>query len=454
MLRSLSERLTQAVARVTGRGRITEDNIRDTVRQIRMALLEADVALPVAKAFIERVRVRALGEEVAKSLNPGQTFIKIVQDELIVVLGGEGVEIVRQGNPTVLMLVGLQGAGKTTTAAKLARFLAGARSDDVLLTSTDVYRPAAREQLARLGKDLSIEVAEPSEQDPVAIARAALAQARRDRFRWLIVDTAGRLHVDTDMMAEAQALAAAIEPHEILFILDAMAGQDAVHSALAFHEALPLAGVIATKADGDARGGAILSVREVTGLPIKLLGTGEKLDALEPFEPRRLASRILGMGDVVGLVETVQRHIDQEAAERVATKVKRGRRLNLEDFRAQLEQLRNMGGIGALLDKIPGMDAAAAGAAQSGMDDSQIRRQMGIIDSMTVAERRRPELINGSRKRRIASGAGLAIQDVNRLLKQHRQLAKTMKRVSKGGIERLLGGLQGASGGPPRGRGR
>jgi signal recognition particle subunit SRP54 len=454
MLRSLSERLSQAVARVTGRGRITEDNIRETVRQIRMALLEADVALPVAKAFIERVSVRALGEEVAKSLNPGQAFTKIVQDELIVVLGGESVEIVRQGSPTVLMLVGLQGVGKTTTAAKLARYLAGARGDDVLLTSTDVYRPAAREQLARLGKDLGIEVAEPDERDPVAIARAALAQARRDRFRWLIVDTAGRLHVDTDMMAEAQALSTAIEPHEILFVLDAMAGQDAVNSALAFHDALPLAGVIATKADGDARGGAILSVREVTGLPIKLLGTGEKLDALEPFEPRRLASRILGMGDVVSLVETVQRHIDQEAAERVATKVKRGRRLNLEDFRAQLEQLRNMGGIGALLDKIPGMDAAAAGAAQSGMDETQIRRQMGIIDSMTVAERRRPELINGSRKRRIASGAGLAIQDVNRLLKQHRQLAKTMKRVSKGGIEKLLGGLQGASGGPPRGRGR
>ena len=453
MLRSLSERLSQAVARVTGRGRITEDNIRDTVRQIRMALLEADVALPVAKAFIERVRVRALGEEVAKSLNPGQTFIKIVQDELIVVLGGERVEIVRQGIPTVLMLVGLQGVGKTTTAAKLARYLAGARGDDVLLTSTDVYRPAAREQLAQLGKDLSIEVAAPDEQDPVAIARAALAHARRDRFRWLIVDTAGRLHVDTDMMAEAQALAAAIEPDEILFVLDAMAGQDAVNSALAFHEALPLAGVIATKADGDARGGAILSVREVTGLPIKLLGTGEKLDALEPFEPRRIASRILGMGDVVGLVETVQRHIDQEAAERVASKVKRGRRLNLEDFRAQLEQLRNMGGIGALLDKIPGMDAVAAGAAQSGMDDSRIRRQMGIIDSMTVAERRRPELINGSRKRRIASGAGLAIQDVNRLLKQHRQLAKTMKRVSKGGIEKLMGGVQRSSGAPSRGRG-
>ncbi len=449
MLRSLSERLSTTISRVTGRGRITEDNIRDTVRDIRMALLEADVALTVTKSFIGRVRERALGEEVERSLNPGQTFTKIIHDELVVVLGGEGVEIARQGYPTVLMLVGLQGAGKTTTSAKLATHLAGKRPHDVLLVSTDIHRPAAREQLATLAASLGIDCADSDEDGSVAIARAALAQARRDNKRWLIVDTAGRLHVDVDMMAEAEALHAAIAPHETLFILDAMAGQDAVNSALAFHEALPLAGVIATKADGDARGGAILSVREVTGLPIKLLGTGEKLEALEVFDPKRMASRILGMGDVVGLVETVQRHVDQEAAERVASKVKRGGRLNLEDFRAQLEQLGNLGGIGALLDKLPGVDAAAA---QAGIDERQIRRQMGIIDSMTPAERRRPDLINGSRKRRIARGAGLAIQDVNRLLKQHRQLAKTMRQISKGGLERVLGGLQTPQGRVPRGR--
>jgi len=449
MLRSLTERLSQVVARVTGRGRISEDNIRDTVRQIRMALLEADVALPVAKTFIERVRIRALGEEVSKSLNPGQTFIKIVRDELVTVLGSESVEIVRQGSPTVLMLVGLQGAGKTTTAAKLAGFLAGARADSVLLASTDVYRPAAQAQLARLAKDLDIDFVQAGEQTPVAIARTALAQARRDRFRWLIVDTAGRLHVDPEMMAEARALHAAIEPHETLFVLDAMAGQDAVKSARAFHDALPLAGVVVTKADGDARGGAILSVREVTGLPIKLLGTGEKLDALEAFEPVRMASRILGMGDVVGFVEDVHRRVDQEAAERVAEKVKRGSGLNLVDFRSQLEQLQNLGGIGALLEKLPGVDPATV--SQSGMDEQQIRRQIGIIDSMTPAERRRPDLINGSRKRRIAGGAGLQVQDVNRLLKQHRQLAKTVKQVAKGGVGRLLGGLQARQGRLPRG---
>jgi len=405
-----------------------------------MALLEADVALPVAKALIERVQERALGEEVAKSLDPGKTFIKIIHDELVVVLGSDRTEIERHGRPTVLMLVGLQGAGKTTTAVKLGRHLHGARRDDVLLVSTDVHRPAAREQLSALANTLGIDVYESQDNDPVAIGKAALELAREKKYRWLIIDTAGRLHVNQQMMEEARALHATASPHETLFVLDAMAGQDALQSASAFHASLPLAGVIATKVDGDARGGAILSVRETTGLPIKLLGTGEKLDALEVFDPARMASRILGMGDVVGLVETVQRQVDQEAVGRVAAKVKRGRALNLVDFRAQLEQLGNMGGLGALLDKLPGIDAAAA--ARAGMDDKQIRRQMGIIDSMTPAERRRPELINGSRKRRIAKGAGQHIQDVNRLLKQHKQLSRTMKRVSKGGVEKLLGGLQ------------
>jgi signal recognition particle subunit SRP54 len=407
-----------------------------------MALLEADVALPVAKALIERVQARALGEEVAKSLDPGKTFIKIVHDELVVVLGSETTKIERQGRPTVLMLVGLQGAGKTTTAVKLGRHLAGVRGNDVLLVSTDVYRPAARQQLSTLAATLGIDVYETDEDDPVSIGRAALEQAQQEKYRWLIIDTAGRLHVDQQMMEEAQALHASVNPQETLFVLDSMAGQDALQSASAFHASLPLAGVIATKVDGDARGGAILSVREITGLPIKLLGTGEKLDALEIFDPARMASRILGMGDVVGLVETVQRQVDQQAVERVAAKVKRGRLLNLVDFRAQLEQLGNMGGIGALLDKLPGIDAAAAAAAKAGVDDKQIRRQMGIIDSMTPAERHRPELINGSRKRRIAKGSGQQIQDVNRLLKQHKQLSRTMKRASKGGFEKLLGGLQ------------
>lgn len=448
MLRTLTERLTTALKGVTGRGRITEENIRDTVREIRMALLEADVALPVAKAFIERVRHRALGEEVARSLNPGQSFIKIVHDELVVVLGGEGSEIARQANPTVVMLVGLQGAGKTTTAAKLGNRLAGKRRDDVLLVSTDVHRPAARQQLATLANELDLACFSSASEDPVEIATAALSEARENKHRWLIVDTAGRLHVDEEMMAEAKALFDAVAPHETLFIVDTMSGQDAVNSARSFHEALTLTGVIATKADGDARGGAILSVREITGLPIKALGTGEQPDALEIFDPQRMASRILGMGDVVGLVEQVQAKVDQKAAEKVAAKVKRGRRLDLEDFRAQLEQIRNLGGLDELLDKIPGVDPVAA--ARSGMDEVQLRRQIGIINSMTRAERRRPELINGSRKRRIAAGSGLAIQDVNRVLKQHKQLAKTMKQVSKGGMERLMGRIQ-ASRGPGQG---
>ncbi|MFL2553940.1 MAG: signal recognition particle protein [Candidatus Rariloculaceae bacterium] len=451
MFRSISDRLSKTLSRVTGRGRITEDNIRDTVRQIRMALLEADVALPVTKAFIERVRKRALGEEITKSLNPGQAFVKIVHDELVVVLGGDTVEIVRQANPTVIMLVGLQGAGKTTTAAKLAKYLAGNRGNEMLLVSTDVYRPAAREQLAKLADNLGMDIAVCELSSPIDIAVAALAQAHRDKYRWLIVDTAGRLHVDADMMAEAKELHAAISPHETLFVLDAMGGQDVVNSVSAFHEALPLTGVIATKADGDARSGGILSVREVTGLPVKLLGTGEKLDALEAFDPQRMASRILGMGDVVGFVETVQRNVDQNAVERVAAKVSRGGRMNLEDFRSQLKQLKNFDGMNSLLDSFPSINAATM---QTGLQESQIRRQIGIIDAMTPAERRRPELVSGSRKRRIAQGSGLQVQDVTRLLKQHRQLTKIMKRASKpAGMKQLLGELHGYQGRPPQ-RGR
>src|SRR5690606_22918783 len=381
-----------AMRRVTGRGRITEENVADTVRRIRMALLEADVALPVAKSLVDRVRSRSLGEEVARSLNPGQKFVKIVHDEIVRVLG-EPSPISPRGRPAVVLLVGLQGAGKTTTAGRLAKFLPRDSGNEVLLASTDVYRPAAREQLAKLAGDVGVGYVEPPSADPLAIAREAHAEARRRGCRWLILDTAGRLHVDEEMMREVQAIHAAVEPTETLFVVDAMAGQDAVNSARAFHEALPLTGVILTKADGDARGGAALSVREVTGVPIKLVGVGEKLDALEAFVPERFASRILGMGDVVGLVESVQRQVDREAAERVAAKVKQGRELNFEDSREQLQQLRSMGGIEALLDKLPGVrpEALAAG----GFDERQLKRQIAIIDSMTPRERRHPAIIDG-----------------------------------------------------------
>ena len=450
MFDTLTERLNGALKKITGRGRITEDNVRDTVRQIRMALLEADVALPVVKRIVERVRQRALGTEVARSLNPGQTFVKIVHDELVHVLGRDQTPLRPKGRPAVLLLVGLQGAGKTTTAGKLARYLSNGQTSEVLLVSTDVYRPAAREQLETIARDIGAGYVRPASDNPREIALEALAEARRRASRWLIVDTAGRLHVDDEMMAEVRELHAAIDPSETLFIVDAMLGQDAVNSAKAFHDALPLTGVILTKADGDARGGAALSVREITGVPIKLVGTGEKLDALEAFVPERFASRILGMGDVVGLVEQVQRQIDREKAERVAAKVKKGKTLDLEDYKDQLEQLLGMGGLASVLEKLPGVKPDAL--ASAGFDDRQLRRQIAIINSMTRKERRNPDLIDGSRKRRIAAGSGLQIQDVNRLLKQHKLLAKTMKRASKGGLERALGGALRGRGGIPFGR--
>ena len=451
MFDQLTARLTEAIQRVTGRGRITEENVRDTVRAIRMALLEADVALSVAKGFVERVRDRALGEEVARSLNPGQAFVKIVHDELVAVLGAEPSPLAPQGRPAVIMLVGLQGAGKTTTAAKLALLLSTRLGGAVLLASTDVYRPAAREQLARLAADLDVGFYRSDSQTPAVIAAEALAAAQKGGQRWLILDTAGRLHVDADMMSEAKELHRLVTPAETLFVVDSMAGQDAVNSARAFHEALPLTGVVLTKTDGDARGGVALSVREVTGLPIKLVGTGEKVEALEAFVPARFASRILGMGDVVGLVEQVQRQLNQQDMERVAAKVKEGRQLSLEDYRDQLKQMLNLGGMEQLLDKLPGLRPEQLAAAR--FDPKVFRRQIGIIDSMTPSERRQPGLIDGSRKRRIAAGAGLPVQDVSRLLKQHKQLAKTMKQLTKaGGLQRLLGAVR--RGGGPSLRGR
>ncbi len=440
MFNALTERLGGALKRLSGRGRISEENIRDTVRQIRMALLEADVALPVAKNFVARVRQRALGEEVARSLNPGQAFTKIVHDELVRVLGGDSAEIAGKGNPAVLLLVGLQGAGKTTSAVRVALSLRKRYGKDILLVSTDVYRPAAREQLSRLGADNDVVVFTPESDDPKTIVELALAQARRLGSRWLIVDTAGRLHVDGAMMDEVRSLHTTLQPSETLFVVDAMGGQDALNSAQAFHEALPLTGVVLTKADGDARGGVAVSVREITGVPIKLVGTGEKADAWERFAPDRFASRILGMGDVVGLVEQVHEKLDKAEMERVAGKVRRGRALSLEDFRGQLQQMLSMGDIGSMLEKLPGLPSGAAG--HPALDERQLRRQIAVIDSMTVRERRRPDLIDGSRKRRIAAGSGQSVQDVNRLLKQHKQLVKTMKRVSRGGgMQRMLGAM-------------
>jgi signal recognition particle subunit SRP54 len=457
MFASLTQRLGDTVRQLTGRGRITEDNVRDTVRQIRLALLEADVALPVAKALVDRVRERALGDEVTRSLDPGQVFVKIVHDELVRVLGGERAPIRPRGQPSILLLAGLQGAGKTTTAGKLARHLGGAKPQEILLVSMDVYRPAARDQLARVAEQVGARYLAVESDDPLEIAARALAEAKRSGVRWLIADTAGRLHVDAAMMEEVRSLHQRLAPVETLFVVDAMAGQDALNSAAAFGAALPLTGVVLTKADGDARGGVALSVREATGVPIKLIGTGEKLDALEDFDPERFASRILGMGDIVGLVEQVRAKVDHEAAEKVARKLRKGRELDLEDFRQQLEQVANMGGLESLLDKLPGLPAGASLPAQ--FDGRVIRRQIAIIDSMTPRERRRPDIIDGSRKRRIAAGSGLQVQDVNRLLKQHKTLVKTMKRASRGGLagmQQMLGGALGTRGlpGGPRPRRR
>ncbi len=452
MFETLSSRLGRAVDALKGRGRITEDNIAETVRQVRMALLEADVALPVVKQFITRVRERALGQEVARSLSPGQAFVKIIRDEMVALLGGEAAELdLRAQPPVVMLLVGLQGAGKTTTAGKLARWLAESKRKSVMLASADIYRPAAIDQLERLAEQVGARFwRAPEGTQPAAIATAAKQEARLAGVDVLILDTAGRLHVDEGLMSEAAQVQAAVAPQETLFVVDSMAGQDAVNAARAFHDALALTGVVLTKIDGDARGGAALSVREVTGVPIKLVGRGEKLDALEAFHPDRMASRILGMGDVLSLVEEVERKVDQDKARALAGKLKKGKGFDLADLRDQLGQMLQMGGMDALLDKLPsGLGGGALKAAQTQFDDRQVRRQMAIIDSMTPAERRQPKLINGSRKRRIAAGAGLSIPDVNRLLKQHAQMQKMMKKMTKGGgLKNMMRGL--GSGRPMR----
>ena len=451
MFDSLTQRLSRTVDALRGRGRITEDNVAETLREVRVALLEADVALPVIKHFLEQVKARALGEEVVGSLTPGQAFVGILHRELVALMGESraGLQL-RAQPPVAVLLAGLQGAGKTTTAAKLARWLITEQRKRVLLASTDVRRPAAMLQLQRLAEQVGATYfPAAATQRPADIAAAALEQARRGLFDVLIVDTAGRLHVDAELMAEVREIDAAVSPAERLFVVDAMAGQDAVNAARAFSAALSLTGTILTKADGDARGGAALSVRHITGSPIVFLGMGEKTDALSPFDPERMASRILGMGDVVALVEQVQRQVDAGEAERLAKKVASGKGFDLMDLRSQLQQLQKMGGVTALLENLPAAAAQKAGAGAAEQGDSQVRRQIAIINSMTPKERRQPGIIDGSRRRRIASGSGTQVQDVNRLLKQFLEMQRMMKGLKGGKLRRMLGALSAMKGGGP-----
>jgi signal recognition particle subunit SRP54 len=454
MFDRLTSSLGAALKSLSGRGRLTDDNISDTVREVRLALLDADVALPVVKSFTDAVKARAVGVEVTKSLTPGQAFIKVVHEELTRLMGEPSTGLnLRAQRPVVVMLAGLQGAGKTTSAGKLARWLIEKQNKKVLMVSTDVYRPAAILQLQTLAEQVGAGFAPAmATEAPVAIAKRALTEATLQAYDVLLLDTAGRLHIDAEMMAEVKQLEAAIQPHERLFVVDSMAGQDAVNAAKAFNEALSLTGVILTKADGDARGGAALSVRHVTGKPILFVGTGEKSDALELFHPERIASRILGMGDVLSLVEQVQGQVDQEKAEKLAKKISKGKSFDLTDLRDQLSQLQNMGGMAALLDKLPAQYQANAAAAAGTANAKNLKRQMGIIDSMTPRERKRPEMIDNSRKRRIANGAGVPLPEVNRLLKQFDQMQKTMKKLVKGGmLKNMMRGMAGRM--PPGGFG-
>ena len=444
MFAQLGDRLQATFRDLRGRGRLTEENIGDSLREVRIALLEADVALPAVKSFLERVRERAVGEDVLKSLTPGQAVVKVVHDQLVALMGShnDGLNLTTRP-PAVILVAGLQGAGKTTSVAKLARYLVERESRQVLVTSTDVYRPAAMEQLEQLAEQVGVRY-HAQGSGPVEIARDALKQARVASVDVVIVDTAGRLHVDQNMMDEVAAIHAAVTPIETLFVVDSMTGQDAVTSARAFDETLKLTGMVLTKTDGDARGGAALSIREVTGKPIKFLGTGESLDALEPFYPERVASRILGMGDVVTLVEEVERKVDRAQAEKVARKISKGKGFDFEDFREQLQQVEQMGGLGSLLEKLPGMgDVPASVKAQVG--GAGTGRLVAIINSMTSKERAFPALIKGSRKRRIAAGSGTQVQEVNRLLKQFTQMQKMMKKAKgKGGLARMMGQMKGA----------
>jgi len=444
MFDNLTGRLAKVVKTLRGEARLTDANIQEALRDVRMALLEADVALPVVKVFIDRVREKAIGEEVIGSLTPGQALIGIVHRELVTLMGGfnESLNLATQP-PAVILMAGLQGAGKTTSVGKLALWLRSEQRKKVLLVSCDVYRPAAIEQLRVLAEQTEVDFHPVLDgEQPVAIAQRALAYARTHFHDVLIVDTAGRLAIDQAMMQEIQQLHAALKPIETLFVVDAMQGQDAVNVAQAFGAALPLTGVILTKLDGDSRGGAALSVRHVTGQPIKFVGTGEKINGLELFHPDRLASRILGMGDVLSLIEDVQKSVDHEQAEKLARKVKSGKGFDLEDFKQQVVQMRKMGGMSALMDKLPSELARAAQNAPQ-VDDKSIARLEGIINSMTALERAKPELLKASRKRRIATGAGVSVQEVNRLLSQFEQTQKMMKMVAKGGMAKMMRNMKG-----------
>ena len=455
MFESLSDRLTLSLKKISGKASLSEKNIEETLREVRMALLEADVALPVVKSFVEQVKTRALGREVGSSLNPGQQFLKVVQAELEAVMGEENESLnLAAQPPAVVLMAGLQGAGKTTSVAKLSRYLKEREKKKIMVVSADVYRPAAIEQLKTLANEVDA-VFFPSDenQKPVDIVTAAIAAAKTQFMDVLIVDTAGRLHVDGEMMSEIKQIHAAANPVETLFVIDAMIGQDAVNTAKAFNESLPLTGIILTKVDGDARGGAALSVRQITGKPIKFLGVGEKTDALEPFHPERIASRILGMGDVLSLIEDVERKVDKKKAEKFAQKVIKGKRFDLEDLRDQLQQMKNLGGMAGMMDKMPGMGNMPQ-LAQQNQASSQFDQMECIINSMTPKERQNPDILNGSRKRRITFGSGTSIQDLNRLLKQHKQMSKMMKKMKGKGMQNMMrgmGGMMPPGGGMPPG---
>jgi len=446
MLDNLTQRFARVVKQLRGEARLTEENVAESLREVRMALLEADVALPVVKDFVARVKEKALGEEVIGSLTPGQALVGVVHRELTAVMGGEnaGLELA-VAPPAVILMAGLQGSGKTTTVGKLAKLLKEEMRKKPLVVSADVYRPAAIEQLATLARQAGVDFF-PSAvgEKPVDIARAAAAHARSHYNDVLIVDTAGRLAIDEAMMKEIAELHAVLAPTETLFVVDSMQGQDAVNVAKAFGAALPLTGVVLTKLDGDARGGAALSVRSITGKPIKFAGVGEKLDGLEPFHPERMAARILGMGDIVSLVEEARKGIDQAEAQKLAEKFKKGKGFDLEDFKGQIQQMKKMGGLASLVDKLPAQIAQAAASSPQLADDRALRRIEGIINSMTPAERAKPEIIKASRKRRIAAGAGVPVQEVNRLLNQFGEMQKMMKSMQKGGLAKMMRAMKGA----------
>ncbi|KGM53759.1 signal recognition particle [Lysobacter arseniciresistens ZS79] len=448
MFESLTQRLSGTIERLRGRGRLSEENIRESLREVRIALLEADVALPVVQALIERIKVRAVGQEVLKSLTPGQALIKVVRDEMTAVMGSQANDLnLNVPAPAVILMAGLQGAGKTTTVGKLAKHLKDKRKKKVMVVSADVYRPAAIAQLETLAKQVDVAFfPSQADQKPEAIVRAAIDDARKSFVDVLIVDTAGRLAVDEAMMAEIKALHGAVNPAETLFVVDSMTGQDAATTAKAFGEALPLTGVVLTKTDGDARGGAALSVRYVTGKPIKFIGVSEKPDGLDVFHPDRVASRILDMGDVLSLVEQVEQQVDRDKATKLAEKVAKGKKFDLNDMRDQLEQMQNMGGLSGLMDKLPGMGQIPESVKQQ-VTGKEVPRLVAIINSMTKKERRNPALLNGSRRKRIASGAGVTPADVNKLMKQYQQMEKMMGKLGRGGMKGMMRGMRGMMGG-------